>query len=189
MEAVSFTRMADGTREDYAFLERLEQDYASRLPERLIASVDKLKHSLGGYQVSRYEHSLQTATRALRDGRDPEYVVMALVHDIGDELAPYSHSELVGAVLRPYVRPEVAWIAKHHGVFQLHYYGHHVGADRDAREQFRDSPWFAACAEFCEKYDQESFDPRFRSLPMSTFRPLVEAVFSVPTYQDSATLV
>src|SRR4051812_45085177 len=181
--------MADGTREDYEFLGRLEHDHASRLPERLIASVDKLKHSLGGYQVSRYEHSLQTATRALRDGRDQEYVVMALVHDIGDDLAPYSHSELVGSVLRPYVRPEVVWIAKHHGAFQLHYYGHYVGADRNARERFRDSPWFGACAEFCEKYDQESFDPQYTSLPMSTFRPLVEAVFALPTYADPDGLV
>jgi predicted HD phosphohydrolase len=189
MAQVSFTRMADGTQSDYELLRRLEREHCEGLPDRLIRAVDALTDSLGGYQVTRYEHSLQTASRALRDGRDEEYVVMALVHDIGDDLAPHSHSEMIGAVLRPFVRPEVHWIAKHHGVFQLYYYGHHVGADRNARDRYRDSPWFDACAEFCELYDQVSFDPKYDSLPMDAFRPLLDSVFSAPRYLGADDLI
>src|ERR1700709_1845175 len=98
---VSFTAMADGTKQDYELLDRRDAEYTERLPDRLLAAVQALEHSITGYQVTRYEHSLQSATRALRDGRDEEYVVMSLLHDIGDELAPHTHSEMIGAVLRP----------------------------------------------------------------------------------------
>jgi len=154
METVAFTRMADGTAEDYALLERYEEGYVASLPDRLLDALDKLKSSLAGYQVSRYEHSLQSATRALRDGRDEEYVVAALLHDIGDELAPYTHGEMTAAILKPYVRPEVCWVVKHHGLFQMYYYAHHSGGDRNARDRFKHHPCYDACVEFCELYDQ-----------------------------------
>jgi len=179
---VSFTRMADGTREDYELLERLEAPYVAALPDRLLAAVDALEHSFSGYQVTRREHSLQSATRARRDGRDEEYVVAALLHDIGDELAPYTHGEMVAAILRPFVREELCWVIAHHGLFQTYYYAHHSGGDRHARERHRDHPHYAACVEFCERYDQNCFDPGYPSLGLETFAPLVRSVCSEPRY-------
>jgi predicted HD phosphohydrolase len=185
VETVGFTRMEDGTREDYELLERLEQPYLDALSDRILAAVQALKESFSGYQVSRYEHSLQSATRAERDGRDEEYVVAALVHDIGDELAPHTHGEMMGAVLRPFVRPEVCWIVRHHGLFQSYYYAHYTGGDRDARERYRDHEWFDACAEFCERYDQNCFDPAYQSLPIEHFEPMVRRVFAEPRYLEA----
>ncbi|MDT4931125.1 MAG: hypothetical protein QOF92_3992 [Pseudonocardiales bacterium] len=185
MTTVEFTRMADGTQADYDLLKSVGAAFVAGLPDRILTGLDELDGPAAGYQVSRYEHSLQTASRAHRDGRDEEYVVMALVHDIGDGLAPYSHSEMIGAVLRPFVRPEVRWIATHHGVFQLYYYAHFYGGDRNAREAFRGHEWFDACAEFCEIYDQESFDPAYDTLPVETFEPMVRRVFAEPRYQES----
>ncbi|WP_088319240.1 HD domain-containing protein [Kineosporia sp. R_H_3] len=182
METVSFTAMADGTQEDYALLKKHEDGFVAALPDRLLEALDALRSSLGGYRITRLEHSLQAATRAERDGRDEEYVVAALLHDIGDDLAPYTHGELAAAVLKPYVRPELTWVVKHHGVFQLFYYGHHVGADRNARDRFRDSPHFDACAEFCEKYDQNCFDPDYDTLPVEHFEPVLRRVVAAPRY-------
>ncbi len=126
METVGFTHMADGTAEDYALLDRVQEPFVAALPDRLLEALDALKTSLAGYQVSRYEHSLQSASRAHRDGRSEEYVVAALLHDIGDELAPWTHGEMVAAVLRPYIAPEICWIVKHHGLFQMYYYAHYT---------------------------------------------------------------
>jgi predicted HD phosphohydrolase len=176
--------MADGTREDYELLARLEDDYLARLPDRLLAALEGLKASFPGYQVSRYEHSLQSATRALRDGRDEEYVVAALLHDLGDELAPHTHGEMVAAILKPFVRPELVWAVEHHGAFQAYYYAHHLGGDRNVRDRWADHPYYAACAEFCERYDQNSFDPAYESEPLETFEPMVRRVFAEPRYLD-----
>jgi predicted HD phosphohydrolase len=184
METVGFTRMADGTAEDYELLARLEEEYMQRLPDRLLAAVQALESSFAGYQVSRYEHSLQSATRALRDGRSDEYVVAALLHDIGDELAPHTHGQMVGAILRPFIEPRICWIVEHHGVFQQYFYGRQTGEDPDARERYRGHEWFDDCAEFCELYDQNCFDPGYDSLPIEEFEPLVRKVFSEPQYLD-----
>jgi predicted HD phosphohydrolase len=178
--------MADGTREDYELLDRLESEYIRRLPDRLLDAVQGLEHSFGGYQVSRCEHSLQSATRARRDGRSDEYVAAALVHDIGDELAPYTHGEMVAAILRPYVEPRICWVIAHHGVFQQYYYGRQTGEDPDARERYRDHRWFDDCAEFCELYDQNCFDPGYDSLPLEAFEPIVRKVFAEPCYLGQA---
>ena len=182
MQTVGFTAMADGTREDYELLERLESEYIERLPDRLLAAVRALEHSFGGYRVSRCEHSLQSATRAQRDGRSDEYVAAALVHDIGDELAPYTHGEMVAAILRPYVEPRICWVIAHHGVFQQYYYGRQTGEDANARERYREHEWFDDCAEFCELYDQNCFDPDYESLPLESFEPLLRRVFAEPRY-------
>jgi len=182
-ETVSFTRMADGTKEDYLLLAELEERMVARLPDRLLAALDGLKDSFDGYRVTRYEHSLQAATRALRDGRDEEYVVATLLHDLGDELAPHNHSEMAAAILRPYVRDEVHWIIKHHGAFQMYYYAHHYGGDRHVRDRWADHPWYQACVDFCEKYDQASFDPDYATLPISHFEPMLRRVVAEPRYQ------
>lgn len=175
---VSFVRMADGTREDYELLDESEREYASRLPDRVLASLRRLEQSFDGYPVTRLEHSLQAATRARRDGADDELVVAALIHDVGDELAPFNHAAIAAEILRPYVRAEVTWIVAQHGLFQRYYYAHHVGGNRNARDQFREHPWYAACRDFCADWDQCSFDPHYRWDPLESFEPLVRAIFT-----------
>ncbi|MFI4890806.1 MAG: HD domain-containing protein [Steroidobacterales bacterium] len=170
--------MEDGTREDYELLDRSEREYARQLPERIIAGLSRLDHSLEGYPLNRLDHSLQAATRALRDAADEELIVAALVHDIGDELAPYNHQEIAAAILRPYVRAEVTWIVAHHALFQNYYYVHHFGGDRNARDQYRDHPWYQACKDFCANWDQNSFDPSYPTEPLATFEPIVRRIFT-----------
>lgn len=175
---VSFVHMADGTKEDYELLEKLEEQYNETLADRLLEALVGLKDSLSGYQVSRYEHSMQSATRAYRDGKDEEYVVASLLHDIGDVLAPYTHGEMVAAIFRPYMSQKMCWIIKYHGLFQMVYYAHFVGGDPNARERYKDHPWYDDCVEFCEKYDQNCFDPEYDSLPLEFFEPMVQRIFS-----------
>ena len=177
-EVVSFTAMADGTAADYVLLERLESQYASGLADRLLVSLKRLSDSLGGYQVDRLAHSLQSATRARRDGANTEWIVATLIHDIGDELAPYNHGELAASILQPYVSEEVTWVIRHHGIFQSYYYAHHLGGDRDARDEFAGNPWSALCAEFCERWDQNSFDPSYDTDELASFEDDLREVFS-----------
>jgi predicted HD phosphohydrolase len=179
---VSFKRMQDGTREDYELLELYERDYVRELPERILAALTELRHALGGYLVSRLDHSLQTATRALKEGADDEMVVAALIHDIGDDLAPYNHAEIAAGIIRPYVRPKVTWIIEQHGLFQTYYYAHHLGGNRDGRERFRDHPWYQECKDFCANWDQCSFDPHYPWEPLATFEPLVRRIFTRPAH-------
>ncbi len=182
MKVVRFLRMEDGSREDYEFLDRCERTYVRALPDRVLAALQKLDQSLQGYAVSRLEHSLQAATRALRDGADDELIVAALIHDLGDDLSPYNHAEVAAGIIRPYVRREVTWIVEQHGLFQTYYYAHHSGRDRNGREQFRDHPWYQACKDFCAKWDQCSFDPQYPSEPLSTFEPRLREIFSRPAH-------
>ena len=175
---VSFTAMADGTREDYELLDRLEEEFAAGTADRVLAHLRELSGSLAGYQVDRLEHSLQTATRAYRDDADEEMVVAALLHDIDDLLAPHSHGELAALLLRPFVTERTHWIVRHHGLFQYYYYGHHVGGDRNARDRFRDHPWYQDAVDFCHRWDQCAFDPEYDSLPLEFFEPMVRRVFA-----------
>lgn len=174
---VSFRRMEDGTREDYLLLDRSERDYAAGLADRVLDAVRKLDHSLEGYPISRLGHSLQTASRAHAAGADEELVVAALIHDIGDELAPYNHAEIAAGIIRPYVRPEVTWIVEQHGLVQSYYYAHHLGGDRNARDRIKGHEWYAACERFCSQWDQTSFDPDYPTKPLEFFAPAVRRVF------------
>ena len=178
MQTVAFTQMRDGTAEDYQFLHVLENEYIQALPDRLLLALGRLGDSIQGYQVSRLEHSLQSATRAEADGADIEMIVAALLHDLGDELAPENHSQLAASMVRPYVRAEVTWIVEMHGLFQMKYYAQHYGRDPDGHLAFKDHPWYDACWRFCERYDQSAFDPAYRSKPLAHFAPMVRAVFS-----------
>ena len=175
---VSFTQMKAGTRADYLLLDQSEREFALQLPERVLGALRDLDHAVEGYPVSRLEHSLQAATRARRDGADDELVLAALIHDMGDLLAPYNHAELAAAVIRPYVREQVSWIVEQHGLFQTYYYVHHLGGDRNMRERMRGHRWYDICAGFCEQYDQCSFDPKYPSLPLAEFEPLVREIFA-----------
>jgi predicted HD phosphohydrolase len=181
-DVVSFTAMEEGTAADYALLDRFEREHALGLGNRILDTLGRLTGSLGGYRITRLEHSLQSATRARLDGADTDWIVAALVHDIGDELAPYNHAEFAAAVLRPYVRAEVTWVVEHHGVFQSWYFAHHLGGDRNRRDAFAEHQWAPLCAEFCARWDQASFDPDHPIDPLDSFADQVREVFSRPAH-------
>ncbi len=175
---VSFTSMAAGTREDYELLETLEAQFASTTADRVLEQLRGLAGSLAGYKVDRLEHSLQSATRAHRDGADEEMVVAALLHDIGDLLAPHNHSEMAAAVLRPYVTERTYWVVRQHGLFQSYYYAHHMGGDRNARDRYIDHEWYQDAVDFCHRWDQSSFDPEYNTLSLEFFEPMVRRIFA-----------
>ena len=182
MKKVSFTEMKEGTKEDYLFLDKHEKNFADKTAERILKFLSNLTETLEGYQVSRLEHSLQSATRAYKDGESDEMVVAALLHDIGDELAPMNHSEYAASILKPYVTEKTHWIIEKHGIFQMYYYAHHLGGDRNKRDQYKNHRYYQDTINFCEKYDQNSFDPDYKSLPLEFFRPMVKKIFSRKPY-------
>ena len=182
MERVKFTQMKHGSKEDYLLLEKHEKKYIEGTADRLIKFMSSLNSTLEGYQVSRLEHSLQTATRALNDKAVEEMVVAALLHDIGDELAPLNHSEYAAAVLKPYVSEKTHWIVEKHGEFQMYYYAHHLGGNKNQREKYKGHKYYQDTVNFCENWDQKSFDPNFKSLNLKSFEPLVKKIFNRKPY-------
>jgi len=179
-ETVSFTRMDEGTREEYQLLDRIYKKLDLELADNVLAMLDRLRGDKMGYQIDRYQHSLQTATRAQRDGADEETIVVALLHDIGDILAPWNHSDLAAAILQPYLSPDNHWLVQHHGIFQGYYFFHYLGMNRDMREAFRGHEHFEDTARFCELYDQTAFDPDYDSAPLEFFEPMVRRVLERP---------
>ena len=184
MKKVSFTEMKKGTKEDYLLLDKNEKDFAKKTADRILKFLSSLTETLEGYQVSRLEHSLQSATRALHAGESEEMIVAALLHDIGDELAPMNHSEYAASILKPYVSEKTHWIVEKHGEFQAYYYAHHLGGNRNKRDKYKKHKYYQACVEFCEKYDQSSFDPNYKSYPLKFFKPIVKKIFSRKPYSQ-----
>ncbi len=184
MKKVSFTEMKHGTKEDYLFLDKHEKNFAGKTADRILKFMSNLTETLEGYQVSRLEHSLQSATRAYKNGESEEMVVAALLHDIGDELAPLNHSEYAASIIKPYVSEKTHWIIAKHGEFQMYYYAHHLGADKNQRDKYKNHEYYQATVDFCEKYDQNSFDPNYKSLPLEFFKPMVEKIFSRKPYSS-----
>ena len=182
MKKVSFTEMKNGTKDDYLFLDRHEKNFASKTADRILKFMSGLTETLKGYQISRLEHSLQSATRAYKNGESEEMVVAALLHDIGDDLAPMNHSEYAAAILKPYVSERTHWIVEKHGEFQMFYYAHHLGGDKNKRDKYKGHKYYQATIDFCEKYDQNSFDPNYESLPLDFFKPMVKKIFSRKPY-------
>lgn len=178
MRTVSFRQMKDGTKAEYQFLNELERQYIAQLPDRILGALRALDDGLGGYRVTRLEHSLQTATRAQADGADEEMIFGALLHDLGDALAPENHSNYAAEIIRPYVRAEVTWVVEHHGLFQKIYYAHFLGEDPQLRTAYRDHRWYGSCVRFCERWDQAAFDPDYPTRPLEHFEPLVRRICS-----------
>lgn len=185
MDKVKFTAMKDGDAADYAMLDVHEREYAAGTADRLLGALVELDESLSGYQVTRLGHSLQAATRAWRAGADTDWVVAALLHDIGDIYAPYNHDEYAAAVLKPFVREQVTWVVEKHGDFQRLYYAHHVGGNRHARDRYKDHAYYDDCAAFCEAWDQSSFDPAYPTMTIRDFAPLVREVFARQAYDPA----
>ena len=179
-QQAQFKAMTEGTADDWQIIAGHMRPFMAALPGRIIEHLKLLEGDYGGYPVDRLEHCLQTATRAHRDGRDEEYVVCALLHDIGDTLGPTNHADVAATILEPYISEENHWIIKHHGIFQGYYFFHYVGLDRDGRDAFREHPHYQACVDFCHKYDQNSFDPGYDSEPLEFFVPMVERVLAAP---------
>ena len=174
----TFTSFEESTAEDWALIMRQMPVTQAKVADHVLHLLGALASDHGGFPVTRLEHSLQTATRAERDGRDDEYVVCALVHDIGDTLAPFNHPDIAAAIVKTRVSEANHFMVQHHGIFQGYYFWHHIGSDRNAREAFRDSPYFDYTAEFCAKYDQVAFDSDYKSEPLEHFEPLVRAFFA-----------
>ncbi|MCH9844761.1 MAG: peptidase [Alphaproteobacteria bacterium] len=183
MEQVNFTQMKDGTKEEYEFLHSLEQEFVRNTGDRLLDLLDTMGNStLEGYRINRKEHCLQSGTRAYRDGADIDWVVSALLHDISDIVAPCTHDVVAAAIIRPFVREECSWVVEYHGIFQKVYYMHHFGGDQYEREQYKDHPAYQTCIDFCEKWDQNSFDPDYNSENIDFFRPMVREIFNRTPY-------
>ncbi|MES2071061.1 MAG: HD domain-containing protein [Pseudomonadota bacterium] len=176
----NFTRMQDSTQQDWQLIGAEFMQFTQGLPDRVIKHLQILEGDYGGFPIDRYTHSLQTATRALRDGRDEEYVVCALLHDIGDTLGSFNHPDIAAAILKPFVSEENLWMVQNHGIFQGYYFFHHIGLDKNMRDQFKGHPHFERTAEFCELYDNPAFDGKAETLPISEFEPLVRRVLARP---------
>lgn len=177
----SFSDMAQSTAEDWAIIMEEQRPFAANGGKRVLDHLRLLEGDYGGFPVDRLTHCLQTATRAQRDGRSDDYVVMALIHDIGDTLGAYNHPDIAAAIIKPFVSEDLHWIVQNHGIFQGVNFFHHIGLDRDMREQFRSHPHFTATEEFIEKYDCPAFDPDYDTLPLAFFEPMVMKLFERPT--------
>ena len=177
MKKVNFTEMKNGSKEDYELLEKYEKNFERKTADRLLKYLASQTTTLEGYQITRLEHSLQAATRAYKNGESEEMVVATLLHDIGDDLAPMNHSQYAASIIRPYVSEKTYWIILHHGLFQTYYSAHHLGVDRNARDKFKDHKYYQDTVDFCEKYDQSSFDPNYKSMSLEEFEPMVKKIF------------
>ena len=184
MKTVNFTEMKKGTKEEYLLLDKYEQNYIDGTADRILKFMKSLTKTLEGYKVSRLEHSLQAATRAFKDKASEEMIVATLLHDIGDELAPLNHSEYAAAILKPYVSEKTHWIIQKHGEFQMYYYAHHIGKNKNQRDKYKDHKYYDDAVNFCEKWDQTSFDPSYKSMTLDDFAPLVKKIFSRKPYSS-----
>ncbi len=182
MKTVKFTEMKTGTKNEYLLLDKYEQEYINKTADRILDFMKGLTKTLEGYKITRLEHSLQAATRAFNDGANEEMIVAALLHDIGDELAPLNHSEYAAAVLKPYVSKKTHWIIQKHGEFQMYYYAHHLGKNKNQRDKYKNHEYYNDAVNFCEKWDQASFDPNYKSMTLEDFAPMVRRIFSRKPY-------
>ncbi len=179
-QSAKFHTMTEGTQEDWDIIMSHNVPFARSGGARVLDHLRLLDGDFGGFAVDRLTHSLQTATRAHRDGRSEEYVVMALLHDIGDTLGAYNHPDVAAAILKPFVSEENLWITQHHGIFQGYNFFHYIGLNRDMREQFKGHEHYQATADFIEKYDCPAFDPNYDTAPLSFFEPMVMKLFEKP---------
>jgi predicted HD phosphohydrolase len=185
MDTVKFRCLSEGDREDFEFLEECDTAYASNVGERLIQTLASLENAMSGFQITRLEHCLQSTTRAWFDGADIDWIVSTLLHDIGDIHAPYDHDEYAALILRPFVREQCTWTVKNHGDFQKFYFAAQLDEDPHVRDQYQDEPYFDDCVQFCELWDQKSFDPAYTSLSIDFFSPFVMEVFNRKPYETA----
>lgn len=172
-----WTAMEHATKEDFVAVMDYDHEYNEGLVDRLVEQLKLLDEEWTAYPVNRYQHSLQSATRAYNDGADEEIIIAALIHDIGDIVAPFNHGEIAAAIMKPYASEKTCWILKHHCIFQGYYYNHYLGGDRNARNKYRDHPYYEDCRYFCHTYDQNAFDPNYETRPLEFFIPMMRRIF------------
>jgi predicted HD phosphohydrolase len=175
-----FHDMSEGTQQDWNAIMTHMIPFSRNGGARVLDHLRLLEGDCGGFAIDRLQHCLQTATRAHRDGRPEDYVVMALIHDIGDTLGAYNHPDIAAAIIKPFVSEELHWITQHHGIFQGYNFFHYLGLDRNMRDNFAEHPHAAACQEFIDKYDCPAFDPNYDSEPLEFFEPMVMRLFEKP---------
>jgi predicted HD phosphohydrolase len=176
----TFTRMDQSTAGDWQLIVGEFKAFSQGLPQRILTHLKLLEGDYGGFPIDRYSHCLQTATLALRDGRDDEYVVCALLHDIGDTLGCYNHPDIAAAILKPFVSEANHWMVQNHGIFQGYNFFHHLGMDRHMRDMFKGHEHYARAEEFVARYDNPAFDPKGEMLPIAEFEPMLRRVFAQP---------
>jgi len=176
--AVTATSFRDATAEDWDYVTRLGREAMRKDAGRGVVDLLRAQKDVGlhGWQVNNYEHSLQCATRALKNGETEEYVVCCLLHDVAQDLNPYNHDKTAGDILRYHVSDENHWITANHQIFQLSFRDHSK-FDRTACERYRGHPYFEQALRFCEHYDMNCFDGSYRSLPLETFEPMIHRLF------------
>jgi predicted HD phosphohydrolase len=177
VKRAAFSSFQESTEEDWALIMSQRGSLTTALPGKIMQQLEYLRDDYGGFPVDRLEHSLQTATRAEKDGRDDEYIICALIHDIGDILTPHNHPDLAAAILKPFVSEANHWMVQHHGIFQGYYFWHYLGGDRNARDEFADNEFYGRCEEFCALYDAPAFDTNYRSNSLEYYVPLIEEFF------------
>jgi predicted HD phosphohydrolase len=175
-----FSALSDGTKEDWDMIVAEQRKFVAKLPERILAHLSLLGGDYGGFPVDRLQHSLQTAELAAAGGEDEEYVVCALLHDIGDTLGSTNHPDVAAAIMEPFVSPAHHWMVKHHGIFQGYNFFHHLGLDRNMRDGYRDSDHYDLTEAFIAKYDNPAFDSSKPKLDLALFAPMVRRVFAAP---------
>jgi predicted HD phosphohydrolase len=179
-ERATFTTMAESTGEDWSIIAGHTANFMVGLPDRVLTHLRLLDGDFGGFPVDRLTHSLQTAARAERAGRDDAYVLCGLLHDIGDTLGSFNHADIAAAIVKPFVSEELHWMVEHHAEFQGYYFFHHLGLDRDMRERHREHPQYDATVEFCADFDSPAFDPAYETPPLEHYEPLVRSMMAAP---------
>lgn len=177
-QTASFRRMDESTAEQWAVIGAETYEHRARVADQVLSMLQGLSAITDGFAVDQLTHSLQTATRAEEAGADPQMVVAALCHDVGKFVSVPNHPKIAAEILRPYVREEVFHVIRTHQDFQGRHYYHHFGGDPNARDQYRDEPWFSLGERFADEWDQTSFDPDYPTKPLSHFEPAVREVFA-----------
>jgi len=176
----AFAAMTEATQEDWQIIATSQLESYTGLADRVTRHLRLLDGDFGGFRIDRLAHSLQTATRAYRADRDDEYVACALLHDIGDTLGSFNHADIAAAIVKPFVSEAHHWMVDKHAIFQGYYFFHHLGLDRDLRDQFGAHEHYDLTAEFCADFDQPAFDPAYPTMSLEEFEPLLDAFFASP---------
>ncbi len=178
----SFNKFSECTAEDVQIIMHEQLLFIAKLPDRILAHMELLSGDFGGFPVDRLQHCLQTAHLAADAGEDEEYVVCALLHDIGDTLGSTNHPDVAAAILQPFISEENHWMVKHHGIFQGYNFFHHMGMDRNMRDRFAGDPNYDRTEHFVAEYDNPAFDASAPELALGLFEPMVRSVFSTPKH-------
>jgi predicted HD phosphohydrolase len=178
----TFTRMDESTAEQWSVIGAETVANGARIAEHVLTLLRALGGITDGFAVDQLTHCLQTATRAERAGADDEMVVAALCHDIGKYVSISNHPAIAAEMLKPFVRDDVYHVIRVHQDFQGKHYYAHFGRDRDARERYRDEPWFDVAARFADDWDQVAFDPGYDTLPLEHFEGRLRRVFGTSRF-------